>query len=162
MKIKKNSNGSIQDANLVGILNKCHVFRDLFDFVTESELENTLQNELKSTADDFDESKIETISNIISQSKIDWNKFSIPPYKFSHINLPLSFRDIRLNLKVLLLFYCFYIILMFRFLKKMNHLIKSDLGIFHLMSRKYQVILLMIVYPVPKIFHENTLKLLRK
>lgn len=100
LKVKKDSKGSIINASTIAVIEKCYVFRDLFDFTAESEFENRLRNELKSAAEDFDESKIESVCKMISGSEIDWNTFSIPPYKFAHINLPLSSRDIRSNLKV--------------------------------------------------------------
>ncbi len=99
LKIRKDSNGTIQTASLVGILQKCYVFRELFDFTAESEYESRLQQSLKSASKDFDEKKIDSISKILTDSEIDWNALCIPPYKFSHINLPLSSRDIRSNLK---------------------------------------------------------------
>lgn len=121
LKVKKDSTGAILDASTIGVIEKCHVFRDLFDFTAESEFESRLMNELKSAAEDFDESKIENIYKMISESEIDRNTFSIPPYKFSHINLPLSSRDIRSNLKVSTI--CFYNLhlILFRFPRKMIH-----------------------------------------
>lgn len=99
IKLKKDSNGTVQTGSLVGITQKCHVFRELFDFTAESEYENRVNGMIKSAAETFDETKIDSIAKMLSQSEIDWNSFCIPPYKFSHINLPLSSRDIRSNLK---------------------------------------------------------------
>ena len=100
LKVKKDTAGSIQNASIVGIIDKCHVFRDLFDFTAESEFETRLKCEFNSAAESFNESNIENISKMISESEIDWSTFCIPPYTFSHTNLPLSSRDIRSNLKV--------------------------------------------------------------
>lgn len=136
LKVKKDSNGTILDASTIGVIEKCHVFRDLFDFTAESEFETRLLNELKSAAEDFDESKIENIHKILSESEIDLSTFSIPPYKFSHINLPLSSRDIRSNLKVLSS--CFYNcpLIFYRFPREMIHQIKKDRGTYLSMNQK--------------------------
>ena len=100
MKIKKDPTGLIQNASVVGVADKCHVFRDLFDFTAESEFETLLRCELNSAVDNFNEEGIENVSRMISESEIHWNTFCIPPYTFTHTNLPLSSRDIRSNLKV--------------------------------------------------------------
>lgn len=100
MKVRKDPSGVIQSAEFVGIAQKCHVFRELFDFTAESESERSLQQSLKNATLNFDETQIDSISMMIKEPNINWDTFCIPPYKFSHINLPLSSRDIRSNLKV--------------------------------------------------------------
>lgn len=101
LKVKKGSDGIIRSAKFVGLSKKVHVFRELFDFTAESEFENRLQQSFKTSSKNFNEEEIDSISKTIKDSNnINWDTFCIPPYKFSHINLPLSSRDIRQNLKV--------------------------------------------------------------
>lgn len=100
MKVKKDSDGIIKSADFVGLAQKCHVFRELFDFTAESEFESRLQKNFKTASESFSEEGIDSISTAIKDSNINWDTFCIPPYKFSHNNLPLSSRDIRQNLKV--------------------------------------------------------------
>jgi hypothetical protein len=100
LKVKRDSRGDNKSADFVGISRHCHVFRELFDFTAESEFENRLQQNFKAASESFNEEQIYSISKSIKNSNINWDNFCIPPYKFSHINLPLSSRDIRQNLKV--------------------------------------------------------------
>ena len=100
MKVKKGSDGIVKSVDFVGLSQKCHVFRELFDFTAESECENRLLQGFKAASENFNEEEIDSISKRIKDPNINWDTFCIPPYKFSHINLPLSSRDIRQNLKV--------------------------------------------------------------
>ncbi len=119
MKVKKDNSGAIQSADFVGLAQKCHVFRELFDFTAESDCERRLQQSVKNATGNFDETEIDSISKMITAPNIDWDTFCIPPYKFLHINLPLSSRDIRSTLKVFLLKRLSITIKLFRHLKRM-------------------------------------------
>ena len=95
---------------MVGLVEEYHAFRELFDFTAESQFETCLNKGLKEASVDLNLKKIDNIANIVStdgsiDAEIDWDSFSIPPYKFSHYSLPLCSKDIRSTLKVILMFY---------------------------------------------------------
>lgn len=101
LKLKKDAAGQVESADFVGVSQKCHVFRELFDFSAESNQETLLLQSLKTATESFDEKSINSVAQMMSSSEIDWKTFSVPPYKFCHSSLPLSSRDIRSNLKVI-------------------------------------------------------------
>lgn len=98
---------------MIGIVEKNHAFRELFDFTAESQFETCLKEGLKEASRDLNLKKIDNIANIvnangITDAEIDWDSFSIPPYKFSHYSLPLCSKDIRSTLKVISMIYLYF------------------------------------------------------
>lgn len=107
LKIKRDSQGLIQEAKMVGVVEEYHAFRELFDLNAESKFENHLKKCLKKASIEFNLKNIDIAANILkndalTEPEIDWDSFSIPPYKFLHYSLPLCSKDIRSTLKVIL------------------------------------------------------------
>ena len=112
LRIKKSSDKLVKSTECLGLVKNVHVFRDLFDFSTESQSELKLFDEINSASKTYDSSSLDNIVDMLSKNnseefeKMDTNSFCIPPFKFSQINLPLSHRDFRSALKVNLFYFC--------------------------------------------------------
>lgn len=106
LKVKRDLNGSIVNTRLAGFAPKMFVFRELFDFATASIHDNNLALNICKAKESFGSGIIASIVDVLQNSNTEtsdsfnWNSLSIPPYKYSHANLPFSAKDLRSTIKV--------------------------------------------------------------